>query len=181
MKSITLLTLGCALGGFLPITATAQETPNREPNVTETEKAPAKAETFLQKTGQAGQAEVKMATLAVEQGSSDKVKMIGARLVKDHSQANTELAALAALKGVKIPAIEEKAAKKIAELQSMEGPRFDEAFLAAMSECHKKAIAHFEKARGEVKDPEVEAFIDKTLPVLKEHAKHLDSAAVAKK
>ena len=178
MKSITTLTLGLALGGFLPLTAGAQETPNREPNVTDTEKAPAKAEMFIQKTGQAGDAEVQMATLAVQQGSSDKVKMLGAKLVKDHTQVNAELAAIAALKGVKIPAVEEKAAKKIAELQSMEGPRFDEAFLKAIAECHKKDIAHFEKARGEVKDPEVEAFIDKTLPVLKEHAKHIGAPVV---
>ena len=64
-------------------------------------------------------------------------------------------------------------AEQAEALKEKMGMAFDAAFIELMGDCHKKDIALFEKAQSEVKAPELKAFIDKTLPVLKTHASAL--------
>jgi putative membrane protein len=49
------------------------------------------------------------------------------------------------------------------------GNSFDKAFIDGMVNDHKKAVAAFEKAANDSKDPDVKAFAAKTLPTLKSH------------
>jgi putative membrane protein len=49
------------------------------------------------------------------------------------------------------------------------GADFDKAFAEDMVSDHKKAVAAFEKAANNSKDPDVKAFAAKTLPTLKMH------------
>ncbi|MES2709589.1 MAG: DUF4142 domain-containing protein [Verrucomicrobiota bacterium] len=134
---------------------------------------------FIQKAGPAGMAEVELAQAATKKGTSEHVKTVAAQLVTDHTKANTELAELAKAKGVPIPAPTEKEKKMHDAVLKKSGAEFDAAFLDAMSMCHKKDIALFEKASRELKDPDLKAFVDKTLPVLKSHAEMI-AAPVSK-
>lgn len=139
--------------------------------------SPLNEKQFLQKAGAAGTAELKLAQAAEAKASGEKVKEIAKTLVTDHSAANTELAALAKAKGVTIPDPPAKDHKKHEELLKKSGAEFDAAFIAEMKECHKKDIALFEAASKELKDPDVKAFVDKTLPVLKKHAELIKAKA----
>lgn len=125
---------------------------------------------FVQKAGAAGMGEVKLAEAATEKGTSEHVKTVAAKLLADHTKANTELMALAKAKSITIPEPMEKDKKMQEHVLSKSGAEFDAAFLEHMGKCHEKDIALFEKAARELKDPELKAFAQQTLPVLKSHA-----------
>lgn len=63
-----------------------------------------KDQEFLVKASSGGLYEVQAGQLAQERGQSAGVKAFGAALAKDHGAANDELKALAARKGVTLPA-----------------------------------------------------------------------------
>ena len=117
-----------------------------------------------------GMAEVELGKLAQQKAQNAQVKNFGAMMVEDHSKANAELIDLAKSKKIVLPdSISADEQKLKAELESKSGADFDKAYVQAMLDDHKKDIADFEQARKIVKYPEMSAFIDKTLPVLKKH------------
>jgi len=117
-----------------------------------------------------GMAEVELGKLAQQKAQNAKVKDFGAMMVQDHSKANAELMDLAKSKKIALPdSIGADEQKLKAELASKSGADFDKAYMQAMLDDHKKDIDDFEHARKIVKYPEMSAFIDKTLPVLKKH------------
>jgi putative membrane protein len=129
---------------------------------------------FIKKTADAGMAEVKLAELGTQKAERADVKELAKMMVDDHSKANSELATLAKSKGVEISAmIPEKGADKFKDLENKKGADFDKEFLDQMEKEHKKMIDNFEDAQKDVKDGELKAWVDKTLPTLKAHLDHI--------
>jgi putative membrane protein len=54
----------------------------------------------------------------------------------------------------------------------LDGEAFDRAFAQRMVADHKKAVSKFETAKLMAMNSELRAFIDSTLPTLKEHLDH---------
>jgi len=142
-----------------------------------------KAGQFIQKALQGGQMEVQMGQLAEQKAQSQDVKNLGATLVKDHTQANQELQQLASGKSLATSDhAQHKEAKHdqmMSKLQNQSGAEFDKAFVRMAIRDHKKDIAEFQRARTEVNDPQLTAFIDKTLPTLRNHLQMAETAARA--
>src|SRR5262245_28584361 len=133
--------------------------------------------TFLIAAAQAGLAEISFGTLAEKQAASPEVRTFGSRMVADHTRAQTELKLLATNKGLALPAaMTDEQRKSGAALAKKSGKDFDKAYLAEMVADHEKVVADFRKAMQETKDPEVQAWVSKTLPTLQEH---LDMARAA--
>jgi putative membrane protein len=127
-------------------------------------------DSFLMKAAQGGMAEVELGKLAAEKSTNAEVKKFAQMMVEDHSNANTELKALATKKGVTLPTdvgSEHKATME--KLKALSGAEFDKAYVAAMVEDHKKDVAEFEKQSTGATDADVKAFATKTLPTLKKH------------
>ena len=174
MKTILTLTAACA---FTAVPLVRAEPPvNRDVNAKEASTPMEMEKMFIQTAGKEGMVEVKLSKLATTMGSTEAIKDLGTMLMTDHSKVNTELMTIAKAKGVEIPPPDEKDMKMLEEISQMKGMDFDMAFLKAMSKCHKKDIALFEKAQKECKDPDLKAFIDKTLPVLMAHSKKVEMA-----
>jgi putative membrane protein len=132
---------------------------------------------FIKKTSDAGMAEVKTAELGTQKAERADVKELATMLVADHTKSNAELAALAKAKGVEVSAmIPEKGASAFKDLENEKGAAFDKAFLDHMEKDHKKMIDSFEDAQKDVKDGELKAWIDKTLPTLRTHLDHVKQA-----
>jgi putative membrane protein len=129
---------------------------------------------FVKTAGQAGLGEMKVAELGVQRAADHSVKEFASLLVKDHGSVNQELKALADLKG--IPFLVTVAPETLDTIKAMEkksGKDFDKAFVEEMKKRHDKDIKIYEAAEKEIADPEIKAFIDKTLPVLRTHAEML--------
>ncbi len=134
---------------------------------------------FMVKVADVGMTEVKLGGIAQDKGSNKRVKDFGEMMTKDHSKAGGELKDLARQKNVTLPStIGEDHQKKIDDLNKKTGKDFDRAYIDAMVDGHQSAVSDFEKASNNTKDPDVKAWVDKTLPTLR---MHLDSAKAIKK
>lgn len=127
---------------------------------------------FVTKVAAKGMYEVEVSRLAAERAQSPQVRAYAQAMVREHAQANNELVALMSARGVAPPRglSAEKANKlhKLAALPPSEA--FDNGYIRVVGvEDHQAAIAQFEKARREVKDRELRAWIDRTLVTLRSH------------
>ena len=123
-----------------------------------------------------GMAEVALSKIADEKATDPKVKEFAKQMITDHSKANAELKTLAASKNITLPsAPNEEKQKAAADLGAKSGTDFDKAYISQMKKDHNETVKLFEDAQKEVKDAELKAFIDKTLPVIKAHAEHVKS------
>jgi len=119
---------------------------------------------FFEKAAKAGQKEVDISQQALVHLTAPDVRNYAQMMVTDHTKANEELKALAAQKGVVLPADDYKAAQKWAKNDK----DVDDEYLATMKDEHKNAIDLFEKA-AKSGDADIAAFAQRTLPTLRHH------------
>ncbi|MGY3214677.1 DUF4142 domain-containing protein [Mucilaginibacter sp. HD30] len=125
---------------------------------------------FVVDAGNGGMTEVELSKLAQQKATNAKAKEFADMMVMDHSKANDELKALAKAKNVTLPDSVNADSKKMwDELNAKTGKDFDKAYVSTMVSEHKKTVSMFENASKDLKDAELKAFVDKTLPVLKGH------------
>jgi putative membrane protein len=127
---------------------------------------------FVREASKAGMAEVRMGQLAQQKGTDQHLKDMGQRLVDDHTKANQELTQIASQKGLQMTTtLSAKENTKIEKLEQANGQEFDNMFNKENLTAHEKAVKLFRTAKTSLKDPELRAFAEKTLPTLEEHLK----------
>ena len=134
--------------------------------------ASGKADTtqFAVKAASAGMMEVTLGQLAQQQGQQEDVKQFGQTMVTDHGKANAELSTLARNKNMELPTtMLAQHQQHIGHLKALSGPAFDKAYMSMMVQDHEKDVAAFQQAAQSETDPDLKAFAQKTLPVLKSH------------
>lgn len=118
--------------------------------------------------------EIKLAELANQRSRTPEVKKIAQALQTDHTASLNELKTLAQAKAISVPVQEPDASKrKMENIAEESGEAFDEQWCKEMMHMHDQNIDKFEKRLDDTEDPELKAFITKTLPVLKEHHESL--------
>jgi putative membrane protein len=123
-----------------------------------------------------------MGRTAKRLGKSDAVKQYGQMLIKDHTDADKQLTALAKKHGQMIPMVkpatdtekQEKADAKQASMRikKLKGADFDQAFLAQMVTDHERELANIDSKASEVQDTELADTIRSLKPTLQMHADH---------
>jgi putative membrane protein len=138
---------------------------------------------FITKAAAGGRAEVELGQLAQGKASSDAVKQFGQRMVEDHGAANQELMQLAENKGMKLDDKTPKPDRLLTRLSKLQGPEFDREYVKAMVKDHKQDVADFHRMHSGAVDPNLKAWVDKTLPTLEDHLKTIEGiqAQMAKK
>ncbi|MGC2494685.1 DUF4142 domain-containing protein [Candidatus Binatus sp.] len=130
---------------------------------------------ILEQIHQANLKEIAIGLLAEEKASSDEVRAYAVQLVNDHTNADQMVAATAQKKGAHLrdsaAARRESVRGKTAEqkLSSASGAQFDRLFLEQTSADHKKLISELQQEREDASDDDVEALIDKIVPILQQH------------
>jgi putative membrane protein len=120
---------------------------------------------FVEKAARSGREEVEISRIAAERTSNPAVRKFAEMVVSDHERANSELASLAASRGVDLPAKdahENKWAKRDAK-------DFDVDYLKKMVSDHEDAIKLFRKESTDGADSELVAFARQILPKLEHH------------
>ena len=125
---------------------------------------------FMTKAAEGGLAEVSLGGSVSPKATNPDVKSFADRMVSDHSKANDELKQLATTKSVTLPA-EPAEEQKAAAQKVLSAKNVDKAYMDDMVKDHDKDVKEFEEASKKAKDPDLKAWIDKTLPVLKDHQK----------
>jgi putative membrane protein len=142
---------------------------------------PAADRKFVDEAAQGGMAEVELGKLAQQRAGSDAVRQFGARMVQDHGRSGDELKAIAAAKGIAVPAMDRAHKSEADKLSRLSGTAFDQAYMSHMLDAHKKTIALFEKQAGSGSDEDLRAFASRTLPTLREHLNLAQSAQAGMK
>jgi putative membrane protein len=131
---------------------------------------------FIKNAVTSGLAEVQDGQLAEHKGDA-AVQAIGAKMVADHSQANAQLNAILAGKGLAAPtSVTSKQAETTTELQELSGDAFDTAYLKGQKQAHEHAIKLFETEATDGTDPDLKSFAQATLPTLQMHLQMIKSA-----
>jgi len=126
---------------------------------------------FLRDAAQAGSAEVQASKIAVDKAVNTQVKGFAQQMVDDHTKAGEALKALAAIKGVALPAEPTLAQRaKLELLSSSDGAAFDRRYASTWGvSAHRDAVRLFQKAATSASDPDVKVFANQTLPTLQHH------------
>ena len=125
---------------------------------------------FITKAAQGSRTEIALGHEATTQAASADVKAFGQRMMADHGKANDELRQLAAQKHVDLPAkLDDDHEKDVDKLGKMKGKDFDKEYADDMVDDHEKDVDEFKKASQSLKDPDLKAWANKTLPVLEHH------------
>ena len=127
---------------------------------------------FMQQAAASDMFEITTGGLAAQKGVMSEVKAYGAKLVADHTTSSAELRTLATQKNVTLPnpvPLPADKQQKVNTLQGLSGAEFDKQFAQMQVDAHQEAIDLYEEADDDITDTEVQAFIDKTLPVLRMH------------
>ena len=133
---------------------------------------------FAKDAATGGMMEVELGNMAQQKAKSQKVKDFGKMMVDDHTKLNNEFKDIASKKSIDLPAtVTDDQRKEIDDLSKKSGADFDKAYVDMMIDDHKKDIAAFKKAEGDVSDNDVKNFITNSLPTLQ---KHLDAIEAIK-
>ncbi len=132
---------------------------------------------FVVDAANGGMTEVELSKLAQQKATNAKAKEFANMMVMDHSKANDELKALAKAKNITLPDSINADSKAMWEdlNKTAAGKDFDKSYVSKMVSEHKKTVAMFESASKDLKDADLKAFVDKTLPVLKGHLDKINS------
>jgi len=110
---------------------------------------PSDAAAFVNQMTIANLAEVELGKMASERASNADVKAFGQMMVKDHSQANQDLAQVAAQLKVKpTTAIDQKHKDLAARLSKLQGAEFDREYISAMVQGHQEVAGQLEARSG---------------------------------
>jgi putative membrane protein len=125
---------------------------------------------FVMKAASGGLFEVESSKLAKERATSGEVKKFAERMITDHTKANQELMQTAKKANIEVPKMmAPKHQMMYDKVKEAKGAEFDRIYMDAQNAAHEEAISLFMGATEGVKNPELKAFAEKTLPVLKEH------------
>jgi putative membrane protein len=111
--------------------------------------------------------EINLGKLAEKQGQAQAVKDFGRTLVKDHTAADKEVAALAKQEKIDLAGTTPMESDHMGLIPP--GPGFDGKFAQMMLDDHKKDIADATAARNASRDDKLKALLDRLIPVLQKH------------
>lgn len=153
LKSLGLVPLLCCLAG---------------PSFAAGSAAASASEAFLQTALLSSRAEVELGELAQKNAGSTGVNALGTRLARDHKRIGKILEMLSQERGLVIPAAQVSDQRSVIdELSSKKGEEFDAAYAERMVISHSALIELFDEATTS-DDPDVAAFAQQALPLLKE-------------
>jgi putative membrane protein len=122
--------------------------------------------------------EVQLGQLAAQKATDDAVKRFAQRMVTDHGAANDELKKIADQKGMTLPtALDKRHQAKMDRLSKLSGADFDRAYMRDLVKDHVKDVKELQRRRDKTKDPDINAWVSKTLPAVRDHLKQAEEIA----
>ena len=147
--------------------AAANDRPPAASALTATERS------FMTRAAASGLYEVEVSTLATQKAASPAVKAYADMLVRHHTEANSELMKIGSQQKIALPARVQLPANKqavIDRLSKLSGAAFDRDYLRTVGIAdHQADIKLFEQASRSTRNPALKAWVDKNLPVLRQH------------
>jgi putative membrane protein len=124
--------------------------------------------TILAQIHKANLKEIAIGKIAEGKASTSEVRAYADQLVQDHTNADQIVVAMAQKTGAHL---HESAHGKLADekLSSAGGATFDRLFLQQTGADQERLIRSLQQEREDASDDDLEALIDKTMPILEQH------------
>ena len=133
---------------------------------------------FVTKIARVGTAEVELGNLALQKTQRDDVKKFARRMVDDHTKAGDELKALAMRKNITWPGdLDAEHTSLRDRLSKLSRAAFDQAYMQAMVDGHRKVAAEFLAETQSGADTDVKAWAEQTLPAIEDHIEHAETVS----
>jgi len=150
-----------------PSAAEAKARPARVPSPGASNKKTSAS--ILAQIHQADLKEIAVGKMAQEKASTDEVRSYADQLVKDHTSADRMVLETAQKTGTQLRTPATARSKTDQKLSSASGAQFDRIFLEQTSTDHKKLMNELQQEREDASDDNIEALIDKIMPILQQH------------
>jgi len=125
---------------------------------------------FLDFAAQVNQSEIQGGLAAEKKADAPAVRAFARLMVLDHTELESQLAAVATENGVQLPnGPSEQAKQQMATLQEMAGAKFDAAYMQHMVQGHEQAVQRFKSEKGQAQSQPVQAVVAATLPIIEQH------------
>ena len=125
---------------------------------------------FFKHAAEAGISEVEAGKLAQSKGNTQAVRDFGAMMVKDHSDANGKLKAIADAEDVKLPTTSSVAQMTSkAKLEVLTGETFDKSYIKNQITAHRETITLLKKEITTGTDAQAKSFATDVLPTVQGH------------
>ncbi|SFQ76439.1 DUF4142 domain-containing protein [Hymenobacter arizonensis] len=125
---------------------------------------------FMKSAAHSDQNEIQQSKMALQKGVTGMAKEMANKMIADHTKSTTELKAIAAKKGVKLPTDMDAEHKALAPtMQKLSGKEFEQRYMAQMLTDHQKTANTMRAHETMTQDADLKAFIGKTVPVVEQH------------
>jgi putative membrane protein len=125
---------------------------------------------FLKDAAAGGRFESEASRLALAKSNNAGVRSFAATLINHHTAASNELQYMLHVRGMAAPMLANDQRKVLNRLAKLQGAKFDREFMEELGLKSQQDNVHmFERASLATRDPQLKAWIDKTLPTLRYH------------
>jgi putative membrane protein len=118
---------------------------------------------FLRNAAAQSKFELDASTLALAKSGNAKVRALAAALVNHHNTLGLELAHLLNSRGMAMPMSGNEERKVLNQLRKLSGSRFDAVYMQHVGLAQAAVARDYEKASAAIRDPQLNAWIVKTL------------------
>ena len=133
---------------------------------------------FLKEAAAHTRFEFEAGRMALAKASSPAVRAFAAQLVNHHQAVTPVLQHMLHARGMAAPMLANDQRKALNRLAKAGGRKFDQEFMAAVGQkSQHEDVQLYERASVAVKDPALKAWIDKTLPAVKNNLAVADQTA----
>ena len=125
---------------------------------------------FVMAAAASDAAEIQAAQLAQTKARNPRIKAFAAKMITDHGDSTQKLTAIAQAKGVTVNGtLSDMAQQQETKLDGDKPRMFDRDYVADQVMDHKAAVQVFQTEIDSGQDPDLKAFAQSTLPVIKQH------------
>ncbi len=136
---------------------------------------------FTDKAASGGLFEIQSSEAILASGVDDpEVKSFAEQMIADHTKAAADLKAAAGKAGTTVPA--KPAPKEAGMLEKLDAETGDKQalYITQQRSAHEEAVALHRTYAQSGGDPSLKAYAEKALPVLEEHARHVEMLSAEK-
>jgi putative membrane protein len=125
---------------------------------------------FLKEAAAASRFEAEAARMALGKSSHPGVRSYAAALINHHTSAGNELQHMWQTRGMAPPMLPNDQRRTLNRLAKLQGGKFDREFVQAVAlKRQQQDVEGFERASLTTRDPQLKAWIDRTLPTMRYH------------
>ncbi len=124
---------------------------------------------FLRNAAAQSKFELDASTLALAKSGQGQVRDLAAALINHHNTLGLELAHLLNSRGMAMPMANNEERKVLNQLRKLSGSRFDAFYMQHVGLAQAAVARDYEKASAAIRDPQLNAWIVKTLANTRYH------------